>query len=187
MQESFYKTLGQKLKASRKAKGITLTELAEAVHRSPASLSKYENGEVNIAIDALVEICTALNVDISELLPATYVDLKNADILKYEKHLIDRLYIYWYNGEEKKVKKAMIENSHPSMKSKIYFVTDADINRISSTMEPYPIPTPALPSTTPTKRRPLTRCSSACRSFSKRAAARRASCPASPYTTKGLP
>ena len=40
MQESFYKTMGQKLKASRKAKGITLTELAEAVHRSPASLSK---------------------------------------------------------------------------------------------------------------------------------------------------
>lgn len=42
MQESFYKTLGQKLKASRKMKGITLTELAEAVHRSPASLSKRE-------------------------------------------------------------------------------------------------------------------------------------------------
>ena len=132
MQESFYKTLGQKLKASRKAKGITLTELAEAVHRSPASLSKYENGEVNIAIDALVEICTALNVDISELLPATYVDLKNADILKYEKHLIDRLYIYWYNGEEKRVKKAMIENSHPSMKSKIYFVTDAENSEYQS-------------------------------------------------------
>ena len=124
MQESFYKTLGQKLKASRKAKGITLTELAEAVHRSPASLSKYENGEVNIAIDALV--------DISELLPATYVDLKNADILKYEKHLIERLYIYWYNGEEKKVKKAMIENSHPSMKSKIYFVTDAENSEYQS-------------------------------------------------------
>ena len=120
MQESFYKTLGQKLKAGRKMKGITLTELAEAVHRSPASLSKYENGEVNIAIDSLVEICTALNMDISELLPATYVDL------------IDRLYIYWYNGEEKRVKNAMIENSHPSMKSKIYFVTDAENSEYQS-------------------------------------------------------
>ena len=190
MQESFYKTLGQKLKASRKAKGITLTELAEAVHRSPASLSKYENGEVNIAIDALVEICTALNVDISELLPATYVDLKNADILKYEKHLIERLYIYWYNGEEKKVKKAMIENSHPSMKSKIYFVTDAENSEYQSDFIYHGTVSysdTSIPSTTPTKRRPLTRCSSACRSFSKRAAARRASCPASPYTTKGLP
>lgn len=132
MQESFYKTLGQKLKAGRKMKGITLTELAEAVHRSPASLSKYENGEVNIAIDSLVEICTALNMDISELLPATYVNLQNADILKYEKHLIDRLYIYWYNGEEKRVKNAMIENSHPSMKSKIYFVTDAENSEYQS-------------------------------------------------------
>lgn len=132
MQESFYKTLGQKLKASRKAKGITLTQLAEAVHRSPASLSKYENGEVNIAIDSLVEICTALNVDIAELLPATYVDLKNADILKYERHLIDRLYIYWYNGELKKVKSAMIENSHPSMKSKLYFTTDAEDSEYQS-------------------------------------------------------
>ena len=62
MQPSFYRTLGQKIKACRKAKGITLTELADTIHRSPASLSKYESGNVNIALDALVEICTALNV-----------------------------------------------------------------------------------------------------------------------------
>ena len=87
---------------------------------------------MNIAIDSLVEICTALNMDISELLPVMYVDLQNADILKYKKHLIDRLYIYWYNGEEKRVKNAMIENSHPSMKSKIYFVTDAENSEYQS-------------------------------------------------------
>lgn len=124
MQPSFYRTLGQKIKACRKAKGITLTELADTIHRSPASLSKYESGDVNIAIDALVEICTALNVDIAEFLPATYSDPDNVDILKYKKHFVDQLYIYWYSGDAKKVKSALIENSHPSMKSVLYFDTD---------------------------------------------------------------
>lgn len=132
MQPSFYKTLGQKLKACRKAKGITLTELADTIHRSPASLSKYESGDVNIAIDALVEICTALNVDIAEFLPATYSNPDNVDILKYKKHFVDQLYIYWYSGDAKKVKSALIENSHPSMKSKIYFVTDAENSEYQS-------------------------------------------------------
>lgn len=124
MQPSFYRTLGQKIKACRKAKGITLTELADTIHRSPASLSKYESGDVNIAIDALVEICTALNVDIAEFLPATYSDPDNVDVLKYKKHFVDQLYIYWYSGDTKKVKSALIENSHPSMKSVLYFDTD---------------------------------------------------------------
>lgn len=124
MQPSFYRTLGQKIKACRKAKGITLTELADTIHRSPASLSKYESGDVNIAIDALVEICTALNVDIAEFLPATYSDPDNVDVLKYKKHFVDQLYIYWYSGDAKKVKSALIENSHPSMKSVLYFDTD---------------------------------------------------------------
>ena len=124
MQPSFYRTLGQKIKACRKAKGITLTELADTIHRSPASLSKYESGNVNIALDALVEICTALNVDIAEFLPATYSDPDNVDILKYKEHFVDQLYIYWYSGDAKKVKSALIENSHPSMKSLLYFDTD---------------------------------------------------------------
>ena len=71
-------------------------------NRSPASLSKYESGDVNIAIDALVEICTALNVDIAEFLPATYSDPDNVDILKYKKHFQNQLYIYWYSGDAKK-------------------------------------------------------------------------------------
>lgn len=45
---------------------------------------------------------------------------------------INRGDIYWYNGEEKRVKNAMIENSHPSMKSKIYFVTDAENSEYQS-------------------------------------------------------
>ena len=122
---SFSYFVGQRIKKYRKSRGYTIEQFSTMINKSKATLSKYENGEVNIAIDSLVEICTALNVDISELLPATFIDLKNADILKYEKHLIDRLYIYWYNGELNKVKSAMIENSHPSMKSKIYFTTDA--------------------------------------------------------------
>ena len=116
--------VGSKIRQIRQSRRMTQDELATAIHKSRATLSKYESGNVNIALDALVEICTALNVDIAEFLPATYSDPDNVDILKYKKHFVDQLYIYWYSGDAKKVKSALIENSHPSMKSVLYFDTD---------------------------------------------------------------
>ena len=116
--------VGSKIRQIRQSRRMTQDELATAIHKSRATLSKYESGDVNIAIDALVEICTALNVDIAEFLPATYSDPDNVDILKYKKHFVDQLYIYWYSGDAKKVKSALIENSHPSMQSVLYFDTD---------------------------------------------------------------
>ena len=116
--------VGSKIRQIRQSRRMTQDELATAIHESRATLSKYESGDVNIAIDALVEICTALNVDIAEFLPATYSDPDNVDVLKYKKHFVDQLYIYWYSGDAKKVKSALIENSHPSMKSVLYFDTD---------------------------------------------------------------
>lgn len=124
MEQDFYKDLGRKLKACRKAKGMTLSKLSSQIHRSIATLSKYENGDVAFSIDALVDICTALNIDIAECLPETCRDLSDVSVLKYEKFFIDRLYVYWYNGELKKIRQAIIENANLSRKSSIYLLSD---------------------------------------------------------------
>lgn len=124
MQQEFYTRLGQKLKACRKSKGMTLSELSSKIHRSIATLSKYENGDVAFSIDALVDICTALNVDIAECLPTTYKDPDDLNMMKYEKYFVDKLYVYWYNGELKKIRCAVIENTNPSAKSVLYFLAD---------------------------------------------------------------
>ena len=46
---SYYKSIGEKLGAVRKNKGITLAELADALGKSIATLSKYESGDIAIS------------------------------------------------------------------------------------------------------------------------------------------
>lgn len=135
MEQDYYRDLGRKLKACRKAKGMTLSELSSQIHRSIATLSKYENGDVAFSIDALVDICTVLNIDIAELLPETCRNLNDVSVLKYEKFFIDRLYVYWYNGELKKIRRAVIRNSNLSRKSSIYLLSDdaADTHHVDFT------------------------------------------------------
>lgn len=128
MKQDFYTRLGQKLKACRKAKGMTLSELSSKIHRSIATLSKYENGDVAFSIDALVDICTALNVDIAECLPTTYKNPDDLNMMKYEKYFVNKIYVYWYNGELKKIRCAIIENSNYSSNSILYLLSDDTAN-----------------------------------------------------------
>ena len=50
--------IGNKFRQSRK---MTLDELAPAIHKSRATLSKYERGEISIDIDTLYELSNADN------------------------------------------------------------------------------------------------------------------------------
>ena len=53
----FYTTLGKKLRARRRTKHMTLSDLSKKLNKSVATISKYEKGEVLISIDTLVDIC----------------------------------------------------------------------------------------------------------------------------------
>ena len=64
----FYTTLGKKLRARRRTKHMTLSDLSKKLNKSVATISKYEKGEVLISIDTLVDICQILNIDIASLL-----------------------------------------------------------------------------------------------------------------------
>ena len=62
--------IGGRIRALRKSQGLTLQQLSEKIHKSRASLSKYEAGEIVLDVETLYEISKALDVDIRQLLDA---------------------------------------------------------------------------------------------------------------------
>ncbi len=54
--------VGAKIRHYRKARGYTLVEFADKIHRSKSAVSKYERGEVSIDIETLDDISKALDV-----------------------------------------------------------------------------------------------------------------------------
>lgn len=121
LDNTFYEELGSKLRAFRKIKNMTLKDLAKELNKSASTISKYENGEIAISIDLLVDICQTLNIDIASLLPCTFTDKSSVPTAKYKNYFTDHLFIYWYNKELGKVKEATIENASTSNTSFLYF------------------------------------------------------------------
>lgn len=60
--------IGRNIRQFRQSRGMTLDDLAKAVHKSRATLSKYERGEISIDIDTLYDLALALRIHIEQLL-----------------------------------------------------------------------------------------------------------------------
>lgn len=120
MDHSFYETLGLKLRTYRKAKQLTLSDLAKVLNRSLATVGKYEKGEISIDLEVLIDWCRYLEIDIATLLPGT-IEKEGSHAARYENYFMDRLYLYWYKGGERKIHCHVIENDNVSMKSMFYF------------------------------------------------------------------
>nr|WP_288710147.1 helix-turn-helix transcriptional regulator [uncultured Dorea sp.] len=124
----FYVTLGKKLRARRRTKHMTLSDLSKKLNKSVATISKYEKGEVLISIDTLVDICQILNIDIASLLPITSTDKSAAEIARYQNYFSDKLYLYWFNGEKNCLQKAVLENQNLSLTATMYYDVDDTSN-----------------------------------------------------------
>lgn len=74
-------TVGQKIKEIRRAKGISQKELSLQINKSESSLKKYENGEVAITVDVLLDISEVLDVN-----PCILLQVKEVDVLALLKH-----------------------------------------------------------------------------------------------------
>ncbi|PWV97769.1 XRE family transcriptional regulator [Hoeflea marina] len=59
--------LGIRLKTLRKARTLTLMELAALSHVSASTISKIENGALSPTLDLILKLCEGLNVSISQL------------------------------------------------------------------------------------------------------------------------
>lgn len=104
---------GMQIKMYRKAQKMTLQQLADRIHKSRATVSKYENGEITIDVEALYEISQALGVEFAQLTnyrsepePAEQEVLPAGGRGAFFE--AERLYFYFYEGRYKRLKEGII-------------------------------------------------------------------------------
>jgi len=95
----YFKRLGNRLKAARKAKGWTQQELAEKAGLTAAFLSYLENGSRSGSLESLVKLGEALGMEAEELLGgkgsgkklAAYPSLSLEGLSTGEGHLVKQM------------------------------------------------------------------------------------------------
>ena len=96
--------IGKRIRYFRTGKNMTLEELATAVCKSKATLSKYEKGNIVIDIETLYEIANALQIHIDQLLvnqDKRTTDEREIDSVFFRGR--NRLYAYFYDGRIRKI------------------------------------------------------------------------------------
>lgn len=114
--------IGKKIKLYRKLKQMSVDTLAELIHKSRATVAKYEKGKIAIDIITLAEIGRALHVDLKYLL-----DYKSGQSCSpYTGHtsLFQMEYLYLYRIEERKVQNSILHvlpNNNPKLKDAVLY------------------------------------------------------------------
>ncbi len=106
--------IGGQIRKYRKANGMTLQQLADVIHKSRATVCKYESGEISIDIATLYEISQALQVSFGQLTsyqptlppspPPTVWTLQRSPFFQAK-----RLYFYFYDGRYHRLKDGVID------------------------------------------------------------------------------
>ena len=59
--------IGSRIRLYRKLLGLTIDDLAEGIHKSKSTVSKYETGSVSVDAETLFDIAAVLRVSVSKL------------------------------------------------------------------------------------------------------------------------
>ena len=84
-----YKLLGENIRTLRRREGLSQETLAEKAHLTPNFISMIERGSAHPSIDSMVEIASALDVEIANL----FLEQKEttpAEAARTLKRLIDK-------------------------------------------------------------------------------------------------
>ena len=105
--------IGARIRSFRRAQGMTLQQLAEKIHKSKASVSKYETGEIVIDIETLYDISAALQVELSAIIDhlterralRPSIQSKSGQSPFFQ---AEELYFYFYDGRYNRLKNGVI-------------------------------------------------------------------------------
>ncbi len=111
--ENINQYTGKKIRNYRKMKKMTIQQMADSIHKSRATVSKYETGDISLDLETLYEISKVLDVGIEQLIdyhqeeeavedePEDYIGI--SPFFK-----ADRLYFYFYDGRYDRLKESII-------------------------------------------------------------------------------
>ncbi len=123
--------VGMRIKRMRKSRGLTLEELSNLIHKSKATVSKYESGTIALDIETLFEISEVLQVDIGAFLD--YKPKKEKENFLPENFYFDKpeIFMYYYDGRVKKIVRSLIIIGNPAA----YEDADSDKQRVQTVSE----------------------------------------------------
>lgn len=106
--------VGERIRMYRKTNHLTLQQLADCIHKSKASISKYEKGEIALDIETLVEIAQVLQVNPGQLIdyqPEPLHPIRNRAEYSGMSPFFQakRLYFYFYDGRYQRLKDGIID------------------------------------------------------------------------------
>lgn len=108
------KEIGLKIKWLRKQKGLTIQELANAICKSKATVSKYETGQITMDVATLYDIAAVLAVSVDQLLyhyaAPTPLPIP-ANVPNFFKNQT-RFYMYLFDGRNNSVMRSVINVLH---------------------------------------------------------------------------
>lgn len=103
--------IGQKIKSFRNKKNMTLQELAAAIHKSKATVSKYESGQIVIDIVTLYDISKALDVHVEQLLYSEPIQeqLDTSNVKPSFFKGLSRFYAYMFDGRTNLLTRCVVD------------------------------------------------------------------------------
>ena len=118
--------VGSRIRLYRQMKRFTLQALADKIHKSKATLSKYETGDIAVDVETLFEIAEALRIRPVQLLdykPDEQPKESAPDGFFPEK----RVFVYFFDGRKRKIRCSLLDISRegtPAAASLYYDVKD---------------------------------------------------------------
>lgn len=112
--ENISKYTGGRIRTFRKLRKMTLQQLADAISKSRATVSKYETGEIILDIQTLYDISAVLDVPVNKLLDyqppreETPVPLLQGRMSASPFFQAETLYFYFYDGRYRRLKEGLI-------------------------------------------------------------------------------
>ena len=104
--------IGNNIRIYRRANRMTLDELAYRIHKSKATVGKYEQGAISIDVDTLFDVAAALKIAPSLLLTDPVPEKQSEE---HPSALSDqRQYLYLYDGRKKRIVKSLLVSSMES-------------------------------------------------------------------------
>lgn len=115
-----YRDIGRKLRAYRRQRKLTIEAVGKKLNRSPATVSKYENGEIAISLDVLQDYCNLLNMDLAKILTFHSEEDVVGEHERYSSIFIEMIWVYWYKHSEKMVHVGCIECDNKTKKATFF-------------------------------------------------------------------
>jgi len=97
--------IGENIRIYRRANRMTLSELAERINKSKATVGKYEQGAIALDMDTLYEIAAALGVSPFQLMVSLLPEKKEQGTPRLQG---ERRYLYLYDGRASRILRSLL-------------------------------------------------------------------------------